>query len=443
MILSLEKCPVDVASAVRADRDSGLTNVSVINLEHSIAGLSADGDATTVEYAAIEALDQYGCISLVKTTEKETLKATLQAREEAQKSIMRFVRESDRLTALASVLLKSMAFYRSIRALPYTANEDGYCSGHSIDDLYNQLNPTNEQFDVLPIVILPRTKFNRPYIPYLPKQQKQRVESITTSSNEGEGENENPAAKFSISHQYPYIAMVQSRAPLEIGMDLVLFQFQKNEFTPTTNDFLHSFESSFTPWEWKRIQYHTKRGLLQNEIHRSDESKLKEFFLRWAMKEAYTKALGLGMHVEFSSFETRLIGIDECDNSDAYNSIWDTVTSGVNASNRSTRSGLDQGIQHQYSVLGKIHHIPPKSSSLSLLLQSLADEAWEFIFIPIPTTTFGHSSRYAGCCCICREQCTQSGIKLPSDLGEDTTKVLVENMDLSDLLKLHKKVPSR
>jgi hypothetical protein len=28
------------------------------------------------------------------------------------------------------------------------------------------------------------------------------------------------------------------------------------------------------------------------------------------MKEAYTKALGLGMQVEFSSFETRLDGVD-------------------------------------------------------------------------------------------------------------------------------------
>jgi phosphopantetheinyl transferase len=45
-------------------------------------------------------------------------------------------------------------------------------------------------------------------------------------------------------------------------------------------------------------------------MHRSDESKLQEFYLRWAIKEAYTKALGLGMNVEFQSFEMRLMEVD-------------------------------------------------------------------------------------------------------------------------------------
>jgi phosphopantetheinyl transferase len=44
---------------------------------------------------------------------------------------------------------------------------------------------------------------------------------------------------------------------------------------------------------------------------------LKEFYLQWAIKEAYTKSLGLGMAMEFKSFVTML---------DAVENLWEYIS---------------------------------------------------------------------------------------------------------------------
>ena len=41
-----------------------------------------------------------------------------------------------------------------------------------------------------------------------------------------------------------------------------------------------------------------------------NDDMMMEFYLRWSMKESYTKALGLGLHLEFSTFETQLNVVD-------------------------------------------------------------------------------------------------------------------------------------
>ena len=33
---------------------------------------------------------------------------------------------------------------------------------------------------------------------------------------------------------------------------------------------------------------------------------LHEFYIQWSIKEAYTKALGFGMNIDFQSFETEI-----------------------------------------------------------------------------------------------------------------------------------------
>ena len=53
-----------------------------------------------------------------------------------------------------------------------------------------------------------------------------------------------------------------------------------------------------------------EKAFYSTKMNVSDESKLQEFYLRWAIKDAYTKALGLGMNVEFQSCETRLMEVD-------------------------------------------------------------------------------------------------------------------------------------
>eukprot|EP00956_Cyclotella_meneghiniana_P036340 scaffold124319_cov85-Cyclotella_meneghiniana.AAC.2 len=344
-------------------------------------------------------------------------------RDKIYQSIMRFRKDSDRWIALASVLLKSTAFHRSVQeSLAINVGEGNISSVNKVK--------------VQSIVDLPRTKFNRPYIPHL-TMKRMHINYDTTSEAIGDakGENEDSRAKFSVSHQYPYIAIVQTSSPRKIGLDLVVFDFQENEFVPTINDFLKAFEGSFTPWEWERIQYFRGEYFFRNQ-RRSYESKLKEFYLRWAMKEAYVKAMGLGMYIDFASFETRLLGIDDTENNDG---IWNTIKTACEKKQRSMsqtcsgssgKAGLD--VRHQYSVRGRIRHIVSKTESP--LLDPIIRDMWEFIFIPFSNELSGSASSEA-CCCICREldviqTCT-------NNLGGIDDPVVIEEIALHDLIRLH------
>lgn len=391
----------------------------LVNLDESISKLSTSlGTTVTVEHVLHRLLQQFTCKAASHTMLDHPTGSKHQTKDEVIKSIMRFRKESDRWTACASVLLKSTAFHRSIQE---------FSTGNQIDDegvlnLFTDHTLSCKKIDLLPIVSLPRTKYNRPYIPYLTEQ------NDTTNRDEADGENENPFAKLNISHQYPHIALVQSSSSrIKIGLDLVVFSFGRNEFTSTANDFIQAFESSFTPYEWERIQYCCTFGPIQSRRKRDDESKLKEFFLRWSMKEAYTKALGLGMHIEFSSFETRLVGIDENNISNV--SVWSTVINAING--KQLNSNVENELRDRsYSVLGKVQ------SKLTSTKSSGNDE-WEFIFIPI-TTTDGARSSHDACCCICRGPLLQNGIELPNEFeSKVNTQVQIEKIDLIDLIKLH------
>ncbi|KAL3802765.1 hypothetical protein HJC23_007542 [Cyclotella cryptica] len=430
--------------------------LSLLHLDKSISNLSnAIGKPVTVEYVVDHLLAHRQCTTPFEIASGKPLESTQQTRDNVRKSIMRFIREPDRWTALASVLLKSLAFHRSIQKLPCTLHE-------SMDDtpvdFYRKCHMStldSGKFELLPIVDLPRTKYNRPYLPHLTPQTNQTPLAnikLTDTDDEEIGENENAKSKISVSHQYPYVSIVQSSSTLKIGMDLVVFQHHKNEYTPTIDDFLKPFETSFTSWEWERIQYcRDSSTFVRKRRKRSDESKLREFFLRWSIKEAYTKALGLGMHINFSSFETRLLGIDEIDKLYPKESIWDAIMSGIknnisislqSPSHKECEertSGKHFGRQDQYSVLGKIMHLPCKTKKYS------DNEVWEVVFVPIPVDKGAmcnplrrdtNSSIHDACACMCRGPIlqTKNGFYLGSD---DRTSVLVEQIEMLDLVKIH------
>jgi phosphopantetheinyl transferase len=438
-----------------SDNHDSPTVLSLLNLDQSISNLShAIGKPATIEHVINHLLAHRQYTTPLEIASGRQLESMQQTRDRVHKSIVRFLKEPDRWTALASVLLKSLAFHRSIQTLPCTFHE-------SIDDLAvglflkTQVSSANaEKFELLPIVDLPRTKYNRPYLPYLTPQTTHKppatIKSSSNTGDEGIGENENLRAKISVSHQYPYVSIVQSSSTLKIGLDLVVFQYQKNEYTPTINDFLKSFETSFTSWEWERIQHcRNSNTLVRKRQSRSDESKLREFFLRWSIKEAYTKALGLGMHVDFSSFETRLFGIDDVKNTATKEAIWDTVINGINtASSPSLQSIIQKksqsrkrvGSQYQYSVLGEIVYLPCASKKYT------KHEVWEVIFVPISVdedethTILKRDlkcSAYDACVCICRGPTFQKKNLLSLD-RDDRAPILIEHIEILDLINLHK-----
>jgi 4'-phosphopantetheinyl transferase len=217
--------------------------------------------------------------------------------ERLKKSVSKYVKSEDRYLHLASLALKSQTFHLS----QGTENDR-------------------------PIIDLPRTEKGKPFIPG------------------------NNSLQFSVSHQFPFVGIARCRTKndmMHVGMDIVVFESVNTNLYRTQEDFVSVFRSSFAESEWKIIQ--------------SAKNTVYEFYLRWAIKEAYTKAVGHGLSLEFSSFETRFNGIDD--------SLWDRVTSS------------DNGFSHHGEVL---------------MLNRSRKESWHFFFRQL-----GSSSGRQGCVCIC------------------------------------------
>jgi len=239
------------------------------------------------------------------------------------------------------------------------------------------------------IVTLPRTSARKPYIP--------------SQSNES-----SPLLTFNVSHQYPLIglAYMYTVGPNQtIGLDIVKFNEYKRtiQLYSSIDDFIHIFRDSFSSWEWTRIMNH--RDFDQRE-------RVREFFLRWSIKEAYTKALGSGMTTEFSSFETHLIGIDNHDVCDSGGSggggIWDHM---------SENHKNDQTHLH---VRGKVCHVGKSTH-----------EIWEFIFLPLGNDDETNDDGCGQCsACIC----LGSTIGLQQAISVD---INVSHMSIRDLVNYH------
>lgn len=411
------------------DTSSTLT-LSIIQLDLSISQI----DHPIVDTVTC-VLDHLTCITPTTksgTVNDDTLHCSnTELRAQVEKSILRYRREPDRWTSFTSLLLKSLAFYRSLdpALYPFPSKD-----GEHIEVASMQISEKLQlkQTKKLPIAHLPRTKYNRPYIPQFGRESYTINNSNNTNEKEVDDIDENCNSAMNISHQYPWVCMVQQQPnhsfketykSCKLGLDVVIFDARISEYTPTITEFLKSFVQSFTPWEWDRINnFHGHSSSLflgrWRKKPRSDESKLKEFYLRWAMKEAYTKALGLGMNINFNDFETRLLGIDFDPITDAQQDdggIWTSIMRPTDINTNNTprrRIG-----QHQFSVIGKVKSITSPTSKW---------ESWEFTFIPLCD-----DSNQNGCACICRGPLEKSSeVKTP-------TPFTVELLTLVDLIELH------
>ncbi len=235
--------------------------------------------------------------SLVQT--KLSSQSTLSTWEQTKCSILQYIQSKDRFTNLTSVLLKSYAYYchtnhsRPPAPLP-----------HPSSHVPNR-----------PIMLLPRTIYNQPYIP----------QNVTLSDPIMTG-----TSLFSISHQYPIVALIQQKIPVlnivnendgrspsmplaemaamttAVGMDIVILDAH---YSPKLYDsfleYIQVYEEYFTPREWNdRIMMNN--DTISDNTRNTDIDILREFYIQWSIKEAYTKALGLGMNIDFQCFETEI-----------------------------------------------------------------------------------------------------------------------------------------
>jgi phosphopantetheine--protein transferase-like protein len=237
------------------------------------------------------------------------------------RSVDKYLKVPDKYMALTSLLLKSQAFYL-MHGLMFMLQEQE-----------------------LPIVNLPRTHRGKPFVP------------TTVYAMEGES-NTHP---LSVSHQFPFCGIarvVKETTALKLGMDIVVFDDFNRQVHDSVEDFVKVFREMFTDWEWRRIHStHTEQHVMI------------EFYLRWAMKEAYTKALGVGLHLNFAAFETRLDIVDV--------------------------HGSDSGVWSAVSVSNTGTHLRG-----SVVTNAKDETSWDFYFFPLFAVT--ENSRQAkGCACVC------------------------------------------
>jgi phosphopantetheinyl transferase len=297
------------------------------------------------------------------------------------------VKVSDRYSLLASFLLKSRAFHEAY--------------------------PLKEQEATKVLVELPRTEHNKPFIPM--------------SNNVGE---ENPSCPLSVSHQFPFVGMIgfsttkDPQCTLLAGFDIVVFDPINPKLYKTVQEFVNVFRDSFSKEE---------NRLLNQAASQGDRAQLHELYLRWAVKEAYTKALGVGMGFDFSSFETRLsLGCRTF--------LWDWVDSEMSEAS-GTKELPDNGVLR---MIGTVIQGSLSSTREDIFIARPKREQWAFFFKPLFGTDPGTNGddgcadddkrepridQMTGCACACVGP-------INSQEGFDV-QVRVEWTDLQGLISWH------
>ena len=122
---------------------------------------------------------------------------------------------------------------------------------------------------------------------------------------------------------------------------------------------------------------------------------MREFYLRWAVKEAYTKALGVGMGLDFGSFEVRF----DCCKEDGCGLVesFDMAKEGVEGQNT-----------HRLSTLGKVVRCKGNDATTS---DRGKEEIWHFTFtklggtkqsgVDVYNSTTSNKHKWEGCACVC------------------------------------------
>lgn len=283
--------------------------------------------------------------------------------EEIQKQVLKYLRVKDKYTGLGSMLLKSQAFHL-IHAQPSTTFQD------------------------YTIVDLPRTKYRKPYIPIL---------DFDGSKSSMRQEDLFP---LSISHQFPFVGSAMHKArncsstdsKPKIGLDIVVFDDYNRKLYSSMGEFLEAFRESFTKREWTLIS------------NCEESFRLNEFYCRWAIKEAYTKALGLGLGFEFNTFDLQLSALGD---SDVDSRLWPSLSANPGGSYL--------------------------RGSISFLRTSKPPEIWDFFFLPLFDDWKDQSDSNIvtkGCACVCIGP-------LPSPLPISPVQVEVKRIGLSDLISWH------
>ena len=320
-----------------------VVGLDLVDIEDAIdgdsRGLRFDGLVTEVLKECIttdqyfEALNRNSfnlCFPRVKQSDDKGYHLTDQLRT----VMKRYIRVSDKYLGLLSLLIKSREFHMT----------------------YSTLHPSSYP---LSIVDLPKSREGKPFIPA--------------------PTNKPSAFEFSVSHQYPFLGIARVRG-IRVGLDIVTFDELNHRLYSSEEEYVAVFRSSFAETEWQWIS--RSRAILF------------EFAVRWAVKEAYTKSVGMGMSLAFHSF---VVTLDKVDN------MWDYISMNADPEN---------GI----ILRGTICH-----------RERTSNERCSFFFHLIK-----RGKKLRGCACVC----------IPDDDGHDALSVNTNWVFPQNLFSWHQAEPT-
>lgn len=304
-------------------RECYVIHLTVIDLSHTC--LSTGNKLTSCELPGtiaetVRGLLSRNCRYAIDMDESSSSSSLLY--EDMVLSVTKFIKPEDQYCAISSLLLKSKAYHETVQEITKVRDfkkksRRGGCSCCGNDSASRSHGDTWKNpelcarllpFQSIPVVSLPLTAYGKPYIPDL-QHFRRRKNRLLWRRKQPEWNRD----ILSISHQFPFVASgkfqlnftgeespqkfqqcaAMATSTTVIGLDIAVWDPMKAVSTTREDDSLQYFQSSFSDIEWDGIC-----SLSCNSNHR-----MKEFHIRWSMKEAYTKSLGFGMALNFGSFE--------------------------------------------------------------------------------------------------------------------------------------------